>query len=154
MDIQQGNIFTPAQVAALRPGMTEAKVVLIFGSPLLKDPFHADRWDYIYTMRHNGKLIDKRHIALFFKNNKLVRIDDGIPADAARFNAAPPIQTFESSPESPPMPSGAAANQPPAQAGNSLPPSSSIPEAINPVGDSGQNSNEDKSATPTGAPKQ
>ncbi len=97
MDIQQGNIFTPAQVAALRPGMNKARVILIFGTPLLKDPFHADRWDYIYTMQYEGKLIDKRHIALFFKDGLLVRIDDGNPADAARFNAATPVQSLPGS---------------------------------------------------------
>ncbi|MDE3208534.1 MAG: outer membrane protein assembly factor BamE [Pseudomonadota bacterium] len=110
MDIQQGNIYSAAKVASLRPGMSKAKVTLIFGVPLIKDPFHPNRWDYVYTMRHNGKVIDRRHIALFFKHGQLVNIDDGNPADAAHFKARTPEHPSSASePASPPAPTPAPA---------------------------------------------
>ncbi|MFW9608685.1 MAG: outer membrane protein assembly factor BamE, partial [Aquaspirillum sp.] len=45
IDIQQGNAITQDQVDKLRPGMTRQQVQAIVGTPLLKDMFHANRWD-------------------------------------------------------------------------------------------------------------
>ena len=36
------------------PGMSRAQVRDVLGSPLLADPFHADRWDYVFTIRRQG----------------------------------------------------------------------------------------------------
>ena len=48
-DVQQGNTLDDKQIAQLKPGMTQQQVVFIMGTALLKDPFHKNRWDYIYT---------------------------------------------------------------------------------------------------------
>jgi outer membrane protein assembly factor BamE len=50
----QGNVVTSEQVARVKPGMTRAQVRDILGTPLLTDPFHADRWDYLFTIRRQG----------------------------------------------------------------------------------------------------
>jgi outer membrane protein assembly factor BamE len=40
----------------LKPGMTPAQVRFILGTPLVVDPFHKDRWDYVYRLERGGKL--------------------------------------------------------------------------------------------------
>lgn len=81
IDIQQGNAVTQEMVAKLQPGMTRNQVRFVLGTPLLVDPFRTDRWDYFYSYMKGGELIEKRRMAVFFKDDKLVRIDgDVIPA--------------------------------------------------------------------------
>jgi hypothetical protein len=33
---------------------TRLQVRDILGTPLIADPFHADRWDYLFTIRRDG----------------------------------------------------------------------------------------------------
>ena len=40
--------------ALVKPGMSRAQVRDVLGSPLLTDLFHADRWDYVFTIRRQG----------------------------------------------------------------------------------------------------
>ena len=47
IDIQQGNYVTQDMVAKLKPGMTRSQVRFALGTPLIADPFHPDRWDYL-----------------------------------------------------------------------------------------------------------
>ena len=50
---------------------------------MLTDLFHADRWDYIFTIRRDGTAPQRRHIALFFEGETLKRIDkpDTLPTE-------------------------------------------------------------------------
>jgi outer membrane protein assembly factor BamE len=75
MDIVQGNVVTQEQMATVRPGMTRVQVRERLGSPLLTDPFHADRWDYIFTLRRQGTEPQRRSVVLFFKGDTLERIE-------------------------------------------------------------------------------
>jgi outer membrane protein assembly factor BamE len=81
MDIQQGNAVTPKMMMQLRPGMSKSQVRFIMGTPLLVDSFHADRWDYFYQMRKEGKIIEQRRVILEFEGDELKRVrGDVIPA--------------------------------------------------------------------------
>ena len=81
LDIPQGNIITADQVAKLKPGLTRSQVRFILGTPLLTDPFHADRWDYIYTDAKNSKLSQKKTFTVFFEQDQLTRFDgESLPA--------------------------------------------------------------------------
>lgn len=81
MDIQQGNAVTPKMMMQLRPGMTKSQVRFIMGTPLLVDSFHADRWDYFYQMRKEGKIVEQRRVILEFEGDALKRVrGDVIPA--------------------------------------------------------------------------
>ena len=51
MDVEQGNVVTPEQRAQLQLGMGRREARFVLGSPLVKDPFHTDRWDYVYSLR-------------------------------------------------------------------------------------------------------
>ena len=53
-DIVQGNVVTTEQITQIKPGMTHVQVKEILGSPLITDPFHVDRWDYVFTLRRQG----------------------------------------------------------------------------------------------------
>ncbi|MGE5523791.1 MAG: outer membrane protein assembly factor BamE [Rhodospirillaceae bacterium] len=81
IEIQQGNYITQDMVAKLKPGMTRSQVRYILGTPLVADPFHSDRWDYVYQMQKQGETVEFRRIYLLFEQDKLVRIEgDVVPA--------------------------------------------------------------------------
>jgi outer membrane protein assembly factor BamE len=75
IDIQQGNVVTQEQVARLKPGMSRLQVRDIMGSPLLADPFHANRWDYVFTLRVSGLPPQRRNVALVFDGDNLKTVD-------------------------------------------------------------------------------
>jgi len=55
--------------------MTRQQVQRIMGTPLVADPFHQNRWDYYYSYRKDGKVVEQRHVALFFTGDTLDRVD-------------------------------------------------------------------------------
>ncbi len=65
----QGNVITSEQIAAAKPGLTRAQVRDVLGSPLLADPFHADRWDYVFTIRRQGAEPQLRRVVVRFKGD-------------------------------------------------------------------------------------
>jgi outer membrane protein assembly factor BamE len=63
--------------------MSKAQVRFALGTPLVVDPFHSDRWDYVYMMEKRGRVIEQRRIVVLFDQDKLLRIEgDVVPADA------------------------------------------------------------------------
>ncbi len=76
IDIQQGNKIKPETLATLKVGMTRKQVIFLLGTPLLKDPFHEDRWDYIFYLKPGNKAVKQSRITLYFDRTQLVRIDD------------------------------------------------------------------------------
>jgi outer membrane protein assembly factor BamE (lipoprotein component of BamABCDE complex) len=75
-DVQQGNTFEEKQLSQLKIGMTPQQVNFIMGTALLKDPFHKNRWDYIYTFAKNQGTAERRLLTLYFKSDRLSKIDD------------------------------------------------------------------------------
>jgi outer membrane protein assembly factor BamE len=91
MDIQQGNVVTSKMMLQLRPGMTKSQVRFIMGTPLIQDSFHANRWDYFYEMRKDGRIIERRRVIMEFEDDKLARVrGDVIPAGTGEGEAAEP----------------------------------------------------------------
>jgi outer membrane protein assembly factor BamE len=84
MEIVQGNVITSEQAAAIRPGLTRVQVRDVLGSPLLADPFHANRWDYVFTIRRQGAEPQLRRVVVVFKDDKLDSMDTGGPLPAER----------------------------------------------------------------------
>ncbi len=76
LDLQQGNTIKLEQVEALAIGMTKLEVRKIMGTPMLSDPFHDQRWDYIYRFVPNRGFERKSLLTLYFENDQLVKIDD------------------------------------------------------------------------------
>ena len=91
MDVQQGNVVTQEMVARLQPGMTRSQVRFTLGTPLVVDPFRADRWDYVYLYMKRGAVTEQRRIVVVFKDDKLERLEgDVVPADRARIDKPAP----------------------------------------------------------------
>ena len=47
----------------------------ILGTSLLTDVFHADRWDYVFTIRRPGTEPQRRTVVAWFKDDKLDKLD-------------------------------------------------------------------------------
>jgi len=81
MDIQRGNFVTQDMIAKLQLGMTRSQVRFALGTPLMVDPFHNDRWDYVYRYMKAGTLTEQRRLKVHFSNDRLARVEgDGVPA--------------------------------------------------------------------------
>jgi len=75
LDIQQGNLFSKAQVESLKPGMTKRQVMLTMGSPSVVNPFQQSRWDYISTFRRGNGRMETKDLVLYFEGDSLGKID-------------------------------------------------------------------------------
>lgn len=88
LDINQGNYITVDQVDKLKVGQTRQQVRLVLGTPLLTDPFHANRWDYPYEFTRQGRTLEHRQLTLYFVDDKLARWEGDEmpppPAEVAR----------------------------------------------------------------------
>jgi len=88
IDIQQGNIITQEMIDQLRPGMTKRQVVFVMGTPLVRDPFDQDRWDYVYSYQPGGGERGQERVTMFFENDLLTHFtgdfkpSDGTAAEA------------------------------------------------------------------------
>lgn len=73
IDIEQGNVITQEMVDQLRPGMTKRQVRFIMGTPLIKDTFNQNRWDYLYSFQPGGgERQETRMVMLFDEQDRLV----------------------------------------------------------------------------------
>jgi len=72
ISIPQGNIITQEMVDQLRPGMTKRQVIFVMGTPLVRDPFHQDRWDYVYNFQPGGGVRGQERMSVFFVEDALI----------------------------------------------------------------------------------
>jgi outer membrane protein assembly factor BamE len=77
VEVVQGNVITREQAALIKPGMSRAQVRDVFGSPLLADVFHADRWDYVFTIRRQGAEPQLRRIVVLFDGERVKSVEVG-----------------------------------------------------------------------------
>ena len=81
-DVIQGNFVSSEQVAQLQPGMTRDQVKALLGTPLLASLFHADRWDYVFTLKRQGIEPQAFKYTVFFKGDQLERFEgDAMPSE-------------------------------------------------------------------------
>lgn len=137
IDVQQGNALEQEAVDKLKPGMSRAQVRFLLGTPLLVDPFHSNRWDYVYNYRAKGKPTERKRLTLIFDGDKLVSIQaEGLapgtvaaaqpPATSAQKDAAVSEQSLAATSIVPPL--GAAAR--PEVTVPATPPSERPPEPV------------------------
>lgn len=82
-EVVQGNFVSREQVQALRAGMPRQAVRDVLGTPLVTSLFHADRWDYAFTIRRQGTEPQQRRFSVFFKGDVLDRVEgDALPTEA------------------------------------------------------------------------
>jgi outer membrane protein assembly factor BamE len=103
IDVQQGNYVTQDVAAKLKKGMTKAEVKQLLGTPLLVDPFHANRWDYYFSNVQRGKAQDRTRLSVFFEEDKLVSVmGDVRPAAPPPSGPAQPAASAAPSAVTPP----------------------------------------------------
>ncbi len=82
VDVIQGNFISKEQVEQLRPGMIRDQVKATLGTPLLASVFHADRWDYVFTLKRKGVESRSYRYTVFFKGDVLERFEgDQMPSE-------------------------------------------------------------------------
>ena len=72
IDVQQGNALEQQDVERIRAGMTKRQVIFVMGTPLIRDPFHQDRWDYVYNFQPGGGVRGQERVSVFFVEDALV----------------------------------------------------------------------------------
>jgi outer membrane protein assembly factor BamE len=83
IEVVQGNFVSKEQMQALRVGMSRNQVREILGTPLITSPFHADRWDYAFTIKREGTQPQHRRISIFFKVDQFDHAEgDDLPSES------------------------------------------------------------------------
>jgi outer membrane protein assembly factor BamE len=99
IDVRQGNLVTQEMAAQLKPGMSRDQVRFVLGTPLLADPFHAERWDYVYRFKPGYGDAQQRRLTVFFQDGKLARVEgDVVPAGTAQPGGADPAKPSPAEP--------------------------------------------------------
>jgi len=70
IDIRQGNIITQDMVDQLRPGMSKRQVMFVMGTPLVRDPFFQNRWDYVYNIQPGGGQRAQERVTIRFNDDE------------------------------------------------------------------------------------
>jgi outer membrane protein assembly factor BamE len=74
-NIAQGNLIKEEDLAQLEIGMTKNQVRFLLGTPMIDDPFHADRWDYVYYLKIGRRqAIAKRWVSVIFDDGTVAEI--------------------------------------------------------------------------------
>lgn len=71
--IQQGNYLQQSKLDELKVGMSPSQVRYVLGTPLIKDSFNPDRWDYRFILKRGDKVLRNRSFTVFFEDEKLAR---------------------------------------------------------------------------------
>ncbi|MDP3815604.1 outer membrane protein assembly factor BamE [Pseudomonas sp.] len=105
IDIQQGNVVTQDMIDQLRPGMTRRQVRFIMGNPLLTDTFHANRWDYLYSIQPGGgQRLQERISVNFSAEDQLVGLSGDFMPGVSRDQAILGEDSGASTPAASPQP--------------------------------------------------
>lgn len=105
VDVIQGNFISSEQVEQLRPGMSRDQVRAVLGTPLMASLFHADRWDYVFTLKRQGVDSQTYKYTVFFNGDQLERFaGDAMPSEAEfiakldnkrKLGKVPPLEATE-----------------------------------------------------------
>jgi outer membrane protein assembly factor BamE len=75
-NIQQGNLLEAEDVDQVTVGMTRSQVRYVLGTPMVSDPFHPDRWDYVYSLKvGRTRKADTAHLVVHFADDKVTRVE-------------------------------------------------------------------------------
>ena len=74
-NIAQGNLIKQDDLDTVEIGMTRNQVRFLLGTPMIDDPFHKDRWDYVYFLKIGRKdAAFKRWVSIFFADDRVSEI--------------------------------------------------------------------------------
>ena len=73
--ISQGNLIKQEDLDQVKIGMTDNQVRFLLGTPMINDPFHTDRWDYVYFLKIGREDAGfKRWVSVFFEDGAVSEI--------------------------------------------------------------------------------
>jgi outer membrane protein assembly factor BamE len=77
-NLSQGNLLKQEDLDQVEVGMTRTQVRFLLGTPMIDDPFHQDRWDYIYYVRIGRNSASfKRWVSIFFDDDVVREVVEG-----------------------------------------------------------------------------
>ena len=77
-NLSQGNVIKQEDLDQVEVGMTRSQVRFLLGTPMIEDPFHENRWDYVYFMKiGRDDAIFERWVSIFFDAEKVSEIVAG-----------------------------------------------------------------------------
>jgi outer membrane protein assembly factor BamE len=82
--VQQGNVVTQEMIDKLKPGMTQAQVRFVLGTPLVVEPFRNDRWDYVFLKDMGGKAVEKQRVTVLFEDGVVKGLEGDIKPAAPK----------------------------------------------------------------------
>lgn len=85
LTIEQGNVITQDMIDQLKPGMSREQVEFVMGSPLIRDTFNSDRWDYLYRIKRGDEPSELYRMTVFFDADRLSHFTgDFVPSSATK----------------------------------------------------------------------
>ncbi|AKH70781.1 Beta-barrel assembly machine subunit BamE [Spongiibacter sp. IMCC21906] len=93
--IDQGNIITGEMVSQLEVGMSRSQVEYVLGTPLIRDTFSPNRWDYLYTLDEREGKVDRNQLSVFFENDRVARFDTNVKPEDEKPPAKAPEELLE-----------------------------------------------------------
>ncbi len=73
--LSQGNLLEQEDIDQVTVGMTRGQIRFLLGTPMIDDPFHKNRWDYVYYLRvGKNKAIFKRWISIYFVDENVSEV--------------------------------------------------------------------------------
>ena len=82
IDINQGNVLTQEDIDQVKQGMNKSQVQFLLGTPSMLDPFHLERWEYVYSITVGWKPRAQRRLSLIFDRDTLVTIEGDLDPEA------------------------------------------------------------------------
>ena len=74
-NISQGNIVEEEDLDQVEVGMTRNQVRFLLGTPMIDDPFHRNRWDYVYYVKiGRNDATAKRWVTILFEGDAVSEI--------------------------------------------------------------------------------
>ncbi|MDZ7643780.1 MAG: outer membrane protein assembly factor BamE [Woeseiaceae bacterium] len=74
--LSQGNLIKQEDLDQVEIGMTRSQVRFLLGTPMIDDPFHRNRWDYVYYLRVGREDASaKRWVSIFFDGDAVTRME-------------------------------------------------------------------------------
>jgi len=74
-NISQGNLIKQEDLDQAEVGMTRNQIRFLLGTPMIDDPFHQERWDYVYYLKMGRQDASfKRWVSILFVDDKVTEI--------------------------------------------------------------------------------
>ena len=74
-NMAQGNVIKEEDLVQLEIGMTRNQVRFLLGTPMIDDPFHKNRWDYVYYLKIGRReAFAIRWVSVLFENDLVSEI--------------------------------------------------------------------------------